>query len=301
MTMTRTIKIWLILAASLITLGILVIALGMSFGSWELGTNKYETNSYEINESFGKISINTDTADIVFLPSEDGKCKIDCYEKSNMKHSVSVIDGVLSITLVDSREWYEFIGINFGSTKITLYLPIGEYPSLLIEESTGDVRIPKDLKFESIDISVSTGDVICRASANSVRISSSTGDITLSDMTCEGDLTLSVSTGDVKLSDIACKSLSSRGSTGEINLTRVIASDKLYIERSTGDVELDASDAKEIYIETDTGDVEGSLASGKDFYAESDTGDVRVPSSTDGGRCEIKTDTGDIKITVKAN
>ena len=51
-------------------------------------------------------------------------------------------------------------------------------------------------------------------------------------------------------------------------------------------------------VSTDTGDVTGSLLSAKVFVVTTDTGTVQVPKSTAGGRCEISTDTGDIRITV---
>jgi len=41
------------------------------------------------------------------------------------------------------------------------------------------------------------------------------------------------------------------------------------------------------------------LLTDKVFITKTDTGSINVPDSITGGRCEIKTDTGDIKITVK--
>ena len=60
-------------------------------------------------------------------------------------------------------------------------------------------------------------------------------------------------------------------------------------------------DAAEIFVETDTGDVKGSLLSEKVFIPKSDTGDIKVPKTVTGGRCEITTDTGDIKIELVDN
>ena len=34
------------------------------------------------------------------------------------------------------------------------------------------------------------------------------------------------------------------------------------------------------------------------FIAKTNTGDVKVPETTSGGKCEIKTSTGDIKIRI---
>jgi len=79
-----------------------------------------------------------------------------------------------------------------------------------------------------------------------------------------------------------------------------VAEQLLSIERSTGDVQFDGCDAGEIYVETDTGAVKGTLLSEKVFIVESDTGSIRVPKSVTGGKCEITTDTGDIKIDIVA-
>lgn len=46
------------------------------------------------------ISMNTDTADIIFALSDDGKCKVECREEENAKHSVTVKDGTLVVELL---------------------------------------------------------------------------------------------------------------------------------------------------------------------------------------------------------
>lgn len=319
--MSKTMKTWLIVAASLVAIGLIAFAVIMTINGWDfikLGTGKYETNTYELNEEFSNISIKSDTADIVFVSSDDEKCKVVCYEEENAKHSVSVADGVLTVNVVDARKWYEHIGINFETPKITIYLPEAEYSSLIVDESTGDIEISNDFKFESIDVSVSTGDVKCYASAATVikiaattgdisvaeisvgllELSVSTGNVTVSSVTCEGDVKVGVSTGKTYLTDIVCQSVLSSGSTGDIFLKNVIAAEKFSIKRSTGDVKFDGSDATEIFVETDTGDVKGSLLTDKVFITKTDTGNINVPSSITGGKCEITTDTGDIKITI---
>ena len=300
--MSKTMKIWLIVAALLVAIGLIVFAAIMTINGWDftkLGTKKYQTNTYELNEEISNISIKTDTADIVFLLSDNEKSKVVCYEENNMKHSVSVVDGMLTVKMVDTRAWYEYVGINFATPKITVYLSENEYLSLTIDESTGDIEIPNDFKFNSVDISVSTGDVKCCATVEeTVKIVTSTGDVTISDIICDGDIEVDVSTGKTYLTDIVCKNLISSGSTGDISLKKVIATEKFYIERSTGDVKFDGSDATEIFVKTDTGNVEGSLLTNKVFITKTDTGEINVPDSITGGKCEITTDTGDIKISI---
>lgn len=44
--------------------------------------------------------------------------------------------------------------------------------------------------------------------------------------------------------------------------------------------------------------MKGSLLSDKVFLMQTDTGEVDVPKTVTGGKCEIITDTGDIRIDV---
>lgn len=319
--MCKNTKIWLIIAASLVLIGLIIFGGVMTVFQWDftkLSTVKYKTNNYEIGDSFKNISIVTDTANIVFAPSDSPNASVVCYEQENVKHSVTVTDGTLVIKVNDTRKWYEYIGINFRSPKITVYLPQNEYGGLSVASSTGDVEIPRDFKFESMDISESTGDVTNYASVSEVmKIRTSTGDIrvenisagmldlsvttgkvTVADVTCQGDMKITVSTGKTNITNIKCKNLTSGGSTGDLSLKNVIATEKFSITRDTGDVIFDGCDAAEIFVKTSTGNVKGRLLSDKVFLANTDTGRVNVPKTTTGGKCEINTDTGDIRITV---
>lgn len=228
-------------------------------------------------------------------------------------------NGTLFIELKNNKRWYDYIGINFGgSPKITVYLPKTEYASLFISESTGDVRIPKDFTFKDVELSLSTGDVnFCASASEKIKIKTTTGDIgidsisagelelsvgtgtvTALDVSCTGEVSVNVSTGKAYLTDFKCKSVISDGNTGDIYLDNVIAEEKLSIKRSTGDIRFNGSDAAEIFVETDTGNVTGTFLTDKVFIAQTDTGRVDVPKTTSGGRCEIITDTGNIKISV---
>lgn len=295
-------KVWLLIAASLVLIGSILFVGVMSTLCWDftkLSTGEFETNTYEISQAFDAISMDTDTADIVFALSEDGICKVVCYEQENAKHSAAVENDTLTIRVADKREWYEYIGINFSTPKITVYLPKTEYTKLLIHGDTSDVEISNDFMFKSVDISLSTGDIcIENISAGALDLSVSTGNITVSHVTCDGDVKIDVSTGKTDMTDVRCKNLISSGDTGDISLKNVIATEKFSIERSTGDVKLESVDAGEIYIETDTGDVRGTLRTDKIFLTQTDTGGVDVPNTTTGGKCEIHTDTGDIKISI---
>lgn len=317
--MGKTAKKWLIAAGALVLLGTLMFVLTMCLAGWnfrKLSTEKFETKTYEPSEAFRDIKIEADTADIVFSPAEDGKCRVVCYERESVTYSVSAADGTLTVRAIDERNRY--IGVAFENDRITVYLPKAEYAVLVIEEKTGDVEIPHDFGFERIDISVSTGSVTCNASATgdvriksstggirventsvaSLDLSVSTGSVTVSDVTCGGNVRVGVTVGKTRLTNLTCKNVVSSGSTGDISLECVIAEERFTIERSTGDVSFRDCDASEIHTKTSTGNVEGDFRTEKVFVAESDTGHVDVPKTTTGGKCEIRTDTGHIRISV---
>lgn len=319
--MRKSTRIWLIIGIIFTLIGgvIFTVALShMNFNFSRLSEKKYQTNTYEVTDNFTDISIDDSTARITFALSNDGVCKVVCHEDKKSLHSVNVENGTLTIKEQDNRKWYDYIGITFDTQGVTVYLPGEAYTSLLIDTSTGAVIIPKDFIFESISISASTAYIACYASASeTVKIETDTGDITLSDVTvgkldlevstgrvtlegvvCEDDIRIGVSTGKCMLDDVSCASLISNGDTGDIHLTNVIASGSFNIERSTGDVRFEGSDAAEIYVETDTGDVTGTILSEKIFFTDTSTGKVSVPKCMTGGRCEIVTSTGDIKISI---
>ena len=285
----------------------------------KLSTAKYERTRHEISEEFKDITFVGDTADVSFVLSEDGKTRVTCYEETKAKHSVSVQEGVLTICLEDTKKWYDYIGINCGAPKITVEIPAGEYGVFSLQASTGDVDISAAFSFESMDISLSTGDVTSGASAkgkvkikvstgnvsvssisaDTVELTASTGKVEVNDLACTGDVRIKVTTGKTMLQNVECKNLTSTGNTGDIFLQNVIAAEKFSLERTTGRVEFDRYDAAELSVKTSTGKVSGSLLSGKVFVCQTSTGDVDVPQSATGGKCEINTSTGDIKITVE--
>lgn len=320
--MSKAVKVWLTIATVLVVLGVLIFGVVMTINHWDfsrLGTVKYETNTYEFDEAFRDLSIHTDAADLLFVPSDDETCKVVCYERQMMHHTVEVKNGTLYIRAVDANAWYESIGITLETPKITVYLPQREYSALSIDGSVGTVELPDAFSFESVEISGDTASILCRASvskqlkikldvgdiqlenlsAGSLNLTSDTGDVSVTSVTCAKEIQVEVDTGSARLTDVQCGSLTAIADTGDLLLEQVTATDAMTLQSEVGAVQFDGCDAGELYIVTDTGDVTGTLLSEKVFLVESDTGDIDVPKTVTGGVCEIRTDTGDVQITLK--
>lgn len=320
--MKTSTRIWLSISAILVAVGIGVIIVALAMNHWNLSTlggQKTVTNSYELVEPFEYITINTDTTDVIFLPSEDNICRIECREHEKQLHKITIDDSTLSIKVKDERKWYEkVITFGFSSPQVKIYLPLQSYDRLNLTSDTGDVTIPNNFDFYRIDIRLSTGDISCSASvSDKLILETSTGDMTLKDLMADEislttstgkrtvrnvtaeSLTIKTSTGDTTLEKVNVKDLTFKSSTGDLTLTDTLVENKLNAKLDTGAVRFRDSDAGEIYIRTDTGNVSGTLLSEKIFYVKSDTGKIDVPKTVTGGRCDIESDTGSIRLKIK--
>ena len=304
----------LITAVSLLLGGILLTVVGLAIAGFDfkkLG-NPTETTTYEITDTFENISIEVDTADVRFVKSTDGTCKIVCQEKRKAKHVVSVNNGRLTIENSPNLKWYDHINIGPNNESVILYLTERAYNSLNIITDTGDVDMPTSFLYqnavietetgditwkatvaESLSLSVDTGDVQVKgAGATSLKVESDTGDVELSSLLCQ-NIFVETETGDVDISGVQCANISLKTDSGDVDCQGLIALAKIAVETDSGDIELDGCDASALSLKTDSGDIEGRLLTAKHYITSRTTGKVRVPDTT-GGKCEIITSTGDI-------
>lgn len=316
-------KRWGRIAVGLVIAGLLLGAgalASVGFDFSRLSTASYTTNTYIVDKPFQSITVIGDTEKIAFVPSEDGVCRVICREEEKAPHTVRIDGDMLTIENTDSRAWH-FINFSFFTDPpaVTVCLPGQAYGALSVKASTGNLDIPADFSFDSIQASLTTGDIACRASAKgalalqtstgriilsgvqaeSVQLKSSTGSIQVDETACSGSMEIHVSTGRTALSSVTCGSLTSTGSTGSLALTGVIANGAMHLQRSTGSIRLDGCDAGEISADTSTGSISGTLLTEKTFSAHSSTGRVNVPGTAGGGRCSLTSGTGSISIEIK--
>lgn len=301
--MSNAVKTWLIVAALLIAVGILICGIVLAvleFDFTRLDTHHYETNCYGVEEDFQNITICTAMAQVRFAPSEDGTCRVECLEEDKLKHSVAVRDGTLIVESVDSRKWYDYIGISFQSAKITVYLPETVLDTVYIDTQVGHVDIPQVFSVKNLEISTKTGNAVSYAAvSDSLRIHTATGSVWIGSVDAEGVVDVETDTGGISMENVRCEQLSAKCDTGYISLKNVIASGRMQIENVTGSVELKGVDAASIFVKTSTGSVTGTVLSEKIFTAQSSTGSISVPQSTSGGTCEVFTGTGHIHLRIE--
>ena len=328
----RTLKI--------ITIVILSLTLVIGLASCELFSGEtLVTNTTDITESFENITIDTSVSDVYIQPSTNGRTSVVCRESEKVYHSVTVANGTLSISEVDTRSDMEKAKASLGilTKTIIIYLPIGEYDSLDVEIDTGNLAVPSGYTFKTAEIETDTGNVDYFSNANSLEIDTDTGiikvrditatiiklqadkgDLSVKDATAEnisletdtGDISIFYSdvtssidvktnTGEIQLTDISCANVNVSNDTGKTVLHSLIASETLNINSDVGEVKLIYSDAHDIVIETNVGSVHATLLSEKQFDVKTDIGKTNIPQSAGEGTCKITTGLGDITVIIE--
>lgn len=169
-----------------------------------------------------------------------------------------------------------------------------------VQASTGRLNLSKINASTKFFSKTSTGNqVMEEVTTKELESQSSTGKISFFSSQIENKGSFSTDTGGVDLKDTTMGELYAKASTGNIKLTNTIINGHAELRTSTGDVIFEDSDAQTLYIKTSTGDIKGTFLTSKIFYVKQGSGSPNYPKSTEGGLCEIYTDTGNINIKFK--
>ncbi|MBQ8165242.1 MAG: DUF4097 family beta strand repeat protein [Clostridia bacterium] len=320
--MKKSKKIALAVACILIAGGI-CISVGamfvMDFKLEEISSVKPVSNSYNISENFSGISVDGAECDVLFAVSNDDTCNVVCDESDKVYHLVTVENDTLTIKRKDTRKWYEYIGFFWTKMKVTVYLPQSEYGALNVSIASGDAEIGGNLHFEEAKLSSASGDIIfsgtvqkslsLKVASGNVKVSNSfsesldaksaSGDIKISSFKATGDMHLKCASGDIEIVDAECLNMKAEAASGDIEFSRVVAVGHSAVETASGDIELSDCDSATLFLKSGSGDITGTLLTEKIFYTDTGSGKVRVPYSSDGGKCEIKTGSGNIEFSIK--
>ena len=292
-----------IVAILLIVVGITVVFAAMAtikFDLRKLNKITFVTETYAVDENFSNLSIRTAEFDVRFYLSNGESAKIVCHESEKILHSVSVENGTLTLNRIDKRNWFDRIGFNIfeDGLKLDVYLPEKSFTALEIKNVSGNIDIPSGFSFENAALESVSGEIdFASAVGESLSLKSVSGDLK-TEKTNPKALTARTTSGDIELSEIRAAGLSAHAIDGMIRLTDVVASGKLQLETVSGSIRLENCDADSLRLKSVSGDMIGSLLSEKIFLAETTSGRVDVPPSVSGGNCEIKTVSGDIKLSV---
>ena len=111
--MKKSAWITMIVAGACILAGLACIAVGHALGGnkalTEGGKHMSKTVEaiYHESRDFDRIRIDAVAADVELIPSEDDKCRVMTKDSEYMEYSVRVVEDTLTVTVTDTRKWYE--------------------------------------------------------------------------------------------------------------------------------------------------------------------------------------------------
>lgn len=320
--MSKSKKIPVIIAICCIGVGLVLLFAAMGivgFDLAKLNTMEFETNTYEVTQSFTALDIRAAECNIRLAPSTNGTCSVVCTESDKIFHTVSVQNGTLVVTRTDTRKWYDCIGIYWGEMELTVYVPESTYESLYLKSASGDVTVPSGFHFAEAEVYSTSGEVcftgrvdgaltlktvsggIAARSimAGELSVQSTSGEIEITSAEVSGAVSLKSVSGDVSMEHVDGDSLFIHTTSGDIELEDMLIAKHSELESVSGEIEFTGMDGASLWIKSVSGDVEGTLLSGKLFIAHTTSGNVRMPDpEVSAGKCEITTTSGDISISV---
>ena len=288
--MKKGTKIALLIALVCIVLGTVLslstlAVIDMDFS--RLNTTKYTSDTHIVSESFSSIAVDTLEADICLLPTSDNTCSVVYPQGDSLTHTVTVENDTLRVQRVDSRMWYEHIGIFWNPEQdlvITVYLPMQEYASLALESTSGDISVPAQFAFSQADISTTSGDIDYRANTNgALSFSSTSGDLVICNLTAE-QISAQSTSGSMELSGINTAELKVSSTSGDVELQASAITSVLYATTLSGEIEAEQVTAGRLIVDSTSGDLDLSRVLVSDqMELVSTSGEITLD------RCDAKT------------
>ena len=313
-------KIWLIIAAIMMVVGIGLAAIGTTKGgSWRFKIKNFKmvttdddyvtkTIDYKDSEAFKKIIVDSQTVDINI--QKGNNYSVTYYVPEDSIPEINNKNGVLDINTTedDGFTFFDFSFLNDEKNSyITITTPYADTTDFKVKTSTGDIAIT-EINFEG-EIKSSTGDIqINNGSLGYVDISTSTGDITVNGIESVS-INLNTSTGETKLSNSkVTEKFLVNSSTGDVTMNNDTVN-RFEVEGSTSDVTVTNSEINNVKIDVSTGEVALGLKGSDSDYSfdlHTSTGDINLGKDEyeknftreNGGSNSVyvHTSTGDIDI-----
>lgn len=289
-----------IVASALAVSAITLLGTGLAASADWRGSTSLVTKNYPVSGSFSSVSVTDYYADVQLRASRDGSVSVTTRDTQDVTHTVQVVNGTLTISRPEPNLGQRIFHDDDDDPTVIVYLPAGDYGSLTVNTTAGDIESAGQLNFASANLTSTAGDIdITGSVTQSLVCTTTTGDVEVNSPAA-GAVQISTNTGDAELTGVSAQSLSIHTNTGDADLERTVAAGAIEISTTTGDIELERSDAASLTLSTTSGDVEGSLLTGKTFSASSTSGRVSVPASTPGaGACNVSTTSGSIRLTVR--
>lgn len=243
---------FIISAVALVICGLIVFIIGMSLLDWnfkKLDVTKYTAVDFVPTEDVSEIKLDIDSFPIKIVRGDE--TRLDYYNASNSKVSVSVNDGVLEIVEKRSYNPFKYGLFNFGRMDHPYILTVSNATELSFGGNNADISFI-DVEFEKVNIDIKNLDAdFLRCSIDKLDIRSDNSNLDIDRCTIT-EIKVDADNSDIEISDCngsiaGIKTINSsisfyRGNFSELSVTTV-NSDISFERTSSQIIDLRATNA----------------------------------------------------------
>ena len=321
--MRKSVKVFVIIASSLVGIGILFLCLSFLMGGANLLFKpngfavdyKLNTATFDEVDSIEVIDISND---VKIVKGESGAVKVTYAESEKFGYSLKQHGGKLTVEYKDYRQWFEFFGIFIGyDYNLVVEVPEEKLDSLDVSNVSGDVLVD-DIRANEVNLKTTSGDITTSGNMGDLHTSSTSGavsvsgtfdgdvkasctsgEIKLNNITAK-DVNLSVTSGDIKINNANLSSVETDTMSGDIELEKLICTGDIDADTTSGDVEFDSVNAENYTVNTTSGKVDAEILEPKIYNVSTVSGNTNVPKniSSSEGYFNAETVSGNIKVEV---
>ncbi|WKY44411.1 DUF4097 family beta strand repeat-containing protein [Eubacteriaceae bacterium ES2] len=304
-------KIIMLIAGGLIILGLVIVFLAFALAGFNWHSfntalpDEEHIYSYDL-AGVSSLSVSELDAEVLIVGSDEDNIKITCSENKKDAYGIQLhANGELDINRSFYKHWYEYIGFNISNKKRTLTVSVPRSFSGEVDVNTmsGDLDLNNFDGINALNISTSSGQItITNVTANDyIKASTMSGDFALDTLHTGNEIELETSSGEIQVSngEIA-GNMTVSSLSGNIDLSDTQINGDSSFNSSSGEVRLNLFSAKNISVTTLSGDVEGRILGDPGNYtitADSLSGTINIPQSANGKNTfDMSTSSGNIDI-----
>jgi len=248
----------------------------------------------------------------------------------NFNNNVNTVEFVVTVpheVVVDINTSFGKVNVSDTKGNVTVKNSFGDITidnvegALSVKTNSGEVTATSIVASdENIDLNSDFGTVtLKKAGGNTISLDSNSGAIVLSEVRATGELTLNSDFGSVSFENGSADSLHAETNSGKVTLQKINVDKLIFVKDDFGDIDLDQAfgssydlhansgaitvdGAKgKLKVDSDFGNITISNADSVTLTAETNSGAVEFNGSLGTGPHYIKSDFGNIDITLPAD
>jgi DUF4097 and DUF4098 domain-containing protein YvlB len=232
--------------------------------------------------------------------------KYELPKSMNFSNKVNTVDFIVTVpseTTVDVNGSFGEISVATTQGNVNIENDFGDVTlehidgALLVQTNSGEVEATSiDAENGDIELNSDFGAVTLRnARGDNITLDSNSGRITLREVRATGDIHTKTDFGDTSFENGSGDSLTVDTNSGRISLVKVRISQEIKVQDDFGEIELDQAIASTYDLHTNSGSITVSGVKGK-LKAYTDFGGIRIEDAQ-GVMLDVKTNSGTVEFS----